>query len=327
MKHIDWLYRLKDYKEQFGNYLLNEKQLNELNAFCDTICLKSYDRNDKKNIILGFIKSNNSNWCETYQKMKLKLNTKEYYTLLYGSDGDKIYKDICERKTKHFDFSSEKQRERSFKAKEIRKNKPESFNTKLEFYLHKGMTNEDAVDALKKRQTTFTHIKCIEKYGEDKGNKIWEERQKKWQHTLNNKTKEESYDILMRKMNGFKQYSNISQELFNDIYDNIKEKYPNVYYATHKREDICNNGYKRKSNYEYYFKKDNRGVLLDFYIPILNKVIEFDGVYWHNKHKNDKIRKKFLQDNFIVLYITDIEYKNDKELTLKKCIKWILNND
>jgi hypothetical protein len=38
---------------------------------------------------------------------------------------------------------------------------------------------------LKERQATFSLKKCISKYGEIEGLKIFEDRQKKWQKTLN----------------------------------------------------------------------------------------------------------------------------------------------
>ncbi|MEG1142150.1 MAG: hypothetical protein RSE41_06875, partial [Clostridia bacterium] len=40
------------------------------------------------------------------------------------------------------------------------------YNTQIEFYLNKGMSNEEAENALNERQKTFSLEKCIEKYGE-----------------------------------------------------------------------------------------------------------------------------------------------------------------
>ena len=53
-------------------------------------------------------------------------------------------------------------------------------NTTLEYYLSKGMSEDEAKHALRKRQTTFSLEKCIEKYGEVEGIKRFKERQEKW---------------------------------------------------------------------------------------------------------------------------------------------------
>ena len=57
-------------------------------------------------------------------------------------------------------------------------------NVKKEFYLAKGMTQEEAELTLKDRQSTFSKTKMIETYGEEEGLKKIEERNKKWFETL-----------------------------------------------------------------------------------------------------------------------------------------------
>ncbi len=77
------------------------------------------------------------------------------------------------------------------------KNKPKeqwarrNSDTRLKYYLEKGLNEEDAAKALKKRQTTFSLEKCIEKYGEIEGRYKFDRRQEKWQNTMINKTLEE----------------------------------------------------------------------------------------------------------------------------------------
>lgn len=70
------------------------------------------------------------------------------------------------------------------------------------------MTEEEAKIALKESQTTFSLKKCIEKYGEIEGTKRWEERQDKWQNTLNSKSEEEKIKINMSKSSGKNNVSN-----------------------------------------------------------------------------------------------------------------------
>lgn len=70
----------------------------------------------------------------------------------------------------------------------------------LDYYLIRGMDEESAKEALRERQSTFTLEKCIERYGEESGFLIWEDRQIRWQNTLKNKCKEE-IDIINSKKN------------------------------------------------------------------------------------------------------------------------------
>jgi len=74
-----------------------------------------------------------------------------------------------------------------------------SITTRLEYYTSRGYSEEDAKIALKKRQSSFTLEKCIEKYGEVGGVARWKERQRKWQETLRSKPQEEIEEINKRK--------------------------------------------------------------------------------------------------------------------------------
>lgn len=59
-------------------------------------------------------------------------------------------------------------------------------NTFVEYYISRGANLEEAIELLKIRQGTFSLEKCIKKYGNVKGEKIFKERQFKWQNTLSN---------------------------------------------------------------------------------------------------------------------------------------------
>lgn len=69
----------------------------------------------------------------------------------------------------------------------------------LEYWLLRGFSEEESKQLLKERQSTFSLKKCIEKYGESEGQKVFNERQLKWQETLNSKSQEELDDINIRK--------------------------------------------------------------------------------------------------------------------------------
>lgn len=61
----------------------------------------------------------------------------------------------------------------------------------VEYYQAKGLTEEEIAQQLKDNGRTFSLEMCQAKYGEDDGFVIWQERQKKWQQTLNEKSPEE----------------------------------------------------------------------------------------------------------------------------------------
>ena len=60
-----------------------------------------------------------------------------------------------------------------------------SYTTRLEYYTHRGYTQEEAELALKERQTTFSKDICVEKHGEEEGIRVWLRRQTKWFKSLN----------------------------------------------------------------------------------------------------------------------------------------------
>lgn len=178
--------------------------------------------------------------------------------------------------------------------------------TSVQYYINQGMSEEDAKKALKDRQRTFSLEKCIEKYGEEEGIKRFKERQKKWLNSL--------------KRLG---YSKISQELFWKIFEKIKV---NCFFATN------NNGkYDEEHIYEYKVELLNTYVKLDFYIPELNKWIEFDGDYWHGEKRGnqerDKKRETAIFENVPGIQLKRVkerDYKKDPEKIVNECVEWIL---
>lgn len=157
---------------------------------------------------------------------------------------------------------------------EVNEKKSKNSSCRLEYYIKEGYSEEEAEQALKERQQTFTLEKCIEKYGEAEGKKKYKEVNKKKAATL------AKYIAKYGEIEGKKKYkeyvkrktkkliyncgscSNISQELFKflDIHDNI------FFYS---------------KNYEYYFYKNNKILKYDFTDLSSKKIIEFNGDYWH----------------------------------------------
>lgn len=196
----------------------------------------------------------------------------------------------------------------------------------VEYYINKGYSIEDAKRLLKERQTTFSLKTCIEKYGKDEGQKIFDARQKKWQNTLQSKSPEELDRIRKARAEScrfLQSYSKISQRLFDAVYAKIKDKYQQVYYATL-------NSINGKSNeYEVILEDGVHRYLLDFYVKDNNKVIEFDGDYWHGKSKGNRQRDKMREDHLRrlgyvnILRIKEHDYKTNPDKVIQQCIDFI----
>ena len=82
------------------------------------------------------------------------------------------------------------------------------FPTSIEYWLKQGYSEEESKRLLSERQSTFSLKICIEKYGEAEGTIVFNERQEKWQNTINSKPKEEIDDMNRRKGAGIGNYLN-----------------------------------------------------------------------------------------------------------------------
>ena len=205
------------------------------------------------------------------------------------------------------------------------------FPTKVEYYIKKGFSEEEGIKKISEIQNRFSLEKCIEKYGNEDGEKVWLNRQERWINTLNLKTEEEKIEINKKKLTGA-QYSPISQRLFWDIYNlvgNDKTKF-----AEQKKE--------------FYLLSDGKKWFAYDYVDMIRKkCIEFNGDFWHcnpevfNSDDIHRVKNKKASDiwkidedkinsikniGYDILVIWESEYpKNPKEV-LEKCINF-LNNE
>ena len=205
--------------------------------------------------------------------------------------------------------------EKKDKINELYNQKIKSMNKKCnnplkkEYYIKRGYTEDEATNAIKERQSTFTLEKCIEKYGEDEGKQIYANRQEKWQKNF-------------KKNN----YSAISQELFWKIYEEIQNKFGIIRFATINpttQENMNDN-----KNYEEIIKLSETAIKPDFYIPSLNKIIEFDGDYWHGIERGNKLRDKERDDmiknfGYSIYHVKERDYKTNPDKVIKECIEFI----
>lgn len=207
--------------------------------------------------------------------------------------------------------------ERKSKRSEAAKNG----SANLQYWLNKGYSEEEAKKLRSERQSTFSLEKCIEKYGEELGKEIFNKRQIKWQKSLYKNGKLKSG------------YSEVSQELFYEIIENIGIN---------------------DSNYFLFAKKGGEFVLSDIngfyrydFTDLKNKrIIEYNGDDYHgnpDKYKAtdypnpfrkkltaqeiwDKDKEKMLLANdngFEVLVVWDSEYKKNKEEIINKCREFL----
>ena len=191
-------------------------------------------------------------------------------------------------------------------------------DTNIEYYINKGMTEEQAKNALAERQRTFTLEKCINKYGEEEGLRRFSERQQKWLKSL--------YNEFQSNGTGRSKQSLFAKEIIKYCCDKLNISMPK------SEKYIFDNVYNRSYAYDFMFK---------------NKIIEFQGDYWHCNPKlykenfYNKVKQKTASEiwkydkekaecaqkyNYKVLHIWEMDYNQDKENILKKCIDFLLND-
>ncbi len=166
-----------------------------------------------------------------------------------------------------------------------------TFEYKREKY---GWTKEKFDDYNKSRSVTLENL--VKRHGEEKGLNMWKEYcdKQKYSTTIEyflekhgEERGREIYENFCKKRMFEFGYSNISQELFKKLDENLKEK--TQYYL--------------KGGEKIFFYKDKSGVFeyyLDFYISDMKIGIEFNGDMWHanpRKYKSNDIpfpfRKKW----------------------------------
>jgi hypothetical protein len=212
---------------------------------------------------------------------------------------------------------------RERKVKEGKIHSPRSIG----YWVNKGFSIDESKNKVSEVQNKFSLLKCIEKYGEVEGKKIFTERQNKWQESL---TKNGNMKMG---------YSKISQELFYNILETYDIGYKDkIKFATHNGE----------------FKLDNPsgGVYIYDFIDVINKkIIEYNGDMYHanpKKYKktdtphpyrknktsseiweSDKNKLITAKNNgYEVLVIWDSEYRwGNKENVINKCIKFLKNEN
>lgn len=178
---------------------------------------------------------------------------------------------------------------------------------RVEYWLVRGYSFEEATKKVSESQATFSLEKCIKKHGEEKGRKLWLERQEKWQNSY-------------KKAN----FSKVSQDLFWNIVENF-EDLSDIYFAELSSDKIKDDS---GENNELVLTLD-KVIKPDFIDTKQMKIIEFDGEYWHRsngpgiKEKDNIKLSMYSKFGYNVLIVRENEYKKDKYGVIKKCIEFL----
>lgn len=124
-------------------------------------------------------------------------------------------------------------------------------------------------------------------------------------------------EYLLSKISQFKdKYSKISQDLFWNIYTRLTPNNKCYFYELNKEFTF------------YVFEKNMTIINVDFKLG--NKIIEFDGDYWHSKPEQiekDKMRDDFLiKKDYIVKRVKECDYRKNKEVVINECLKFLKND-
>ena len=153
------------------------------------------------------------------------------------------------------------------------------------------------------KKCAITEEKMIEKYGDE----IGKEKYKEWLLAVTQTTSK-----LFNKG-----YSQISQELFWEVYrqlpDELKDK---CYFAELNKE------YQFFVNHENDYP--NKIIMPDFKCG--NSIIEFDCEYWHDENLDCQRDIILESKGYKILRIDNIEYKTDINNIVKKCKDFINEN-
>ena len=123
-------------------------------------------------------------------------------------------------------------------------------------------------------------------------------------------------------------YSKISQVLFKSIFESLNdEQKKDCRFAQwdFKNKQFVETG----RNFEERLILESRLILPDFILG--NKIIEFDGEYWHGRNlirsgnsNRDKERdERLIRNAYEVLHIKESEFKENQEHIINKCINFL----
>jgi very-short-patch-repair endonuclease/AraC-like DNA-binding protein len=140
-------------------------------------------------------------------------------------------------------------------------------------------------------------------------------------YTLKNGYGNTDHNICRNCISSISGSSKPSQELFWKLYTKLNfPKKCNFSELNNERtlyinqDDILNLIQYKKLNKKRYH--------IDFMLE--NKIIEYDGEYWHNDLEKETTKNKFLKNKgYSVLHIKDSEYKKNPEKVIEDCLQFL----
>lgn len=237
-------------------------------------------------------------FMDSFNKNNNKLTSRILFLINYNGDVDKIKCQTCQLNFTSFNYDTKDfnkickscfKKSSHYPSKEYFKNK---YGYEWEKYYNQ---NRELISSYKVNSLSW----FINQYGTTKGRQKYE------------KYLEERIDILDKLKT--KKVSKISQNLFWLIYENLNDnEKSNCFFKELNKEKLI-----RIDNTKYYFA--------DFVMN--NKIIEYDGLYWHNE-TDDYIRNtSYNTIGFDVLTINENEFNRNKKNSeiIDKCLKFLRN--
>ena len=200
----------------------------------------------------------------------------------------------------------------------------------IEYWIKTGYSKEESVLMLKSVQTTFSLKKCVEKYGDIEGNRVWQNRQFKWLKTLDSKSEEEKNEINLKK-SAYK-YSELRKKYTNNQIRDLMIK-RNMFLCTsledfndslQKRAEIDNLWkYRSKREKLFSFSKLQRDLLNlneDYFDPPIKHEIELSngGYYTQKTEEGFFLKSSYEIDFYNMLKKNNVEFLCNKPYPDKK---------
>ena len=287
-------------REYFGSFNFLTKLMNIKKSY------NKYDKNKKFPNSFEELKIFLEKIYEFRNNNDAKINL-EYFLLIGLSE--KEYKKYCSAKTKKMiemptftntlEEYNEKYGEEEGRKRYEKRRKDCGKSVRLEYWLERGYTEEEAKQKLKERQATGKLENFMKRYGPVQGYIKWYKRQKKWQNTLNSKSPEEIEEIN-KKRNPYLKYDYETKEEYfnrarNYIINNkgyLQPHYKDIHtYITYHIENYKNSFDSIKYSPEEYFENHK----------ILKNLIDKNEFINRTKkfHKKDINYKKTLKGTLI----------------------------
>lgn len=153
----------------------------------------------------------------------------------------------------------------------------EQLNTRIEFYLAKGLSEDEARKALDDRQRKNGLEYYCNKYGIEEGSKKFAERMK----IFGSKIKEDWKKQPWKRWKWGKRYSTASVNFFESIIESVPAL---LEYRCFFKEN------------EFFLHKDGAIFFYDFCIKDLNLIVEYHGIKFHPKTPDDTSWKALYTD-------------------------------